>query len=404
MSEQEIILDSLNGDGEAVVTIGKTKHDVKEKDDDTARREALRMVKDHAKKVNETVTVRTVDAEGEATLYVSPGGDFSTDPPRITEPVKASEEKALPTVSDFLATRPPVPVGPAEEAWQGAIRRATGGLVKLAPGKLEIRHREAVANVQRSYSGPRTIVVLNPKGGVWKTTAVLNMAECFGTHRGGSTLAWDNNETRGTLGWRAAEAGHDNTAVHLLRDKENFTDPTRARPGDLDYYVRNQGSAQFDVLASDEDAASAESIDAAAFHELHGLLSRFYRVMIVDTGNNMRASNWQAAVEAADQLVIVSTVREDSAASAAWLVDGLRAMGHEDKVKEAVTLLGAPEATAEKQLVRRLRGHFESLTREVLHIPHDPALVQGGRIPFDALNPKSKESWLFATEAISNGL
>jgi hypothetical protein len=43
----------------------------------------------------------------------------------------------------------------------------------------------------------------------------------------------------------------------------------------------------------------SSSIDAAAFDRLHGVLSRYYRLLIVDTGNNMRASNWVAAVAAA---------------------------------------------------------------------------------------------------------
>lgn len=84
------------------------------------------------------------------------------------------------------------------------------------------------------------------------------------------------------------------------------------------------------MLASDEDAASAASIDADAFNRLHRTLARFYRVLVIDTGNNMRASNWQAAVAAADQLVIVSTIREDTAQSAAWLIDALHATGQQD--------------------------------------------------------------------------
>src|SRR5690606_13419571 len=102
----------------------------------------------------------------------------------------------------------------------------------------------------------------------------------------------------------------------------------------LDTYVRTQVDARFDVLASDEDAAASSTIDAAAFDRLHGVLSRYYRLLIVDTGNNMRASNWVAAVAAADQLVIVSTVREDTAASAAWLIDGLREKGFDRKIEE----------------------------------------------------------------------
>jgi hypothetical protein len=160
-----------------------------------------------------------------------------------------------------------------------------------------------------------------PEGRAHKTTSTLLLAATFGTQRGGATLAWDNNETRGTLGWRAQNAPHHRTAVDLLEDLDRST-PDRASLAALDTYVRTQVDARFDVLASDEDAAASSTIDATAFDRLHDVLSRYYRLLIVDTGNNMRASNWVAAVAAADQLVIVSTVREDTAASAAWLLDG----------------------------------------------------------------------------------
>ncbi|GLY15958.1 chromosome partitioning protein [Kineosporia sp. NBRC 101677] len=312
--------------------------------------------------------------------------------------------QAKPTLPDLLATRPPAPSGPAQDGWQGVLRRLTGGLISPSPSPQELEYRESVASVQRSLRGPKTVVVVNPKGGAHKTTATLLIAATFGMHRGGYTLAWDNNETRGTLGWRANPARHSNTAVDLLRDLDRFTDVRSSRVGDLDNYVRSQGSAQFDVLASDEDAASAASIDDRAFDQLHRALARFYRVLVVDTGNNMRASNWQAAINAADQLVIVSTIREDTAASAAWLADGLTAAGKTDVVRNAVTVLSAPGRRADPQLHDRLHAHFGSLTRVVLDVPHDPALVSGGPITYDALSPASRAAWLRVTAAIADGL
>ncbi|HEY8721680.1 MinD/ParA family ATP-binding protein, partial [Pengzhenrongella sp.] len=310
----------------------------------------------------------------------------------------------LPTLDDLLAKRPVVPVGPAEWGWQASVRRMTGGLIKPKPGHAESRHRDAIYSVQRSLGGPKTIVVLNPKGGAHKTTAALMIAATFGIHRGGYTLAWDNNETRGTLGWRSAHAEHSNTAVSLLRDIDRFVDLSSARVGDLDNYVRSQGSAQFDVLASDEDADSAASIDAPAFDALHGMLARFYRVMVVDTGNNMRASNWQAAVEAADQLIIVSTVREDTAQSAAWAIDALRASGQEEAVSKAVTVLSAPSADVDQALRARLHDHFGQLTRVVLDVPHDASLVAGGPLLIDSLASETREAWLQVTSAVAEGL
>ncbi|GAB3617340.1 hypothetical protein GCM10027416_18970 [Okibacterium endophyticum] len=312
--------------------------------------------------------------------------------------------QALPTLDDLLRSRPQVASGPAKMGWQGSIHRMTGGAISPRPGKAERSRRETIENVQKIFAGPRTIVIVNPKGGAHKTTATVLLSATFGTYRGGSTLAWDNNETRGTLGWRAQSAHHHRTAVDLLNDLDRFADARRARVGDLDNYVRAQADSQFDVLASDEDAAASSTIDAAAFNRLHATLSRFYRLIVIDTGNNMRASNWEAAIEAADQLVIVSTVREDTAASAAWLLDGLREKGYGDKVAHAVTVLASPSKKSDEALQRRLMTHFRALTRDVVAVPYDSSLVDGGAVNMEALSPETREAWLKVAGSIAAGL
>jgi putative peptide zinc metalloprotease protein len=350
-----------------------------------------------------------------------PGDDVPPPPPRspshfqVPAPAEATgslpgpllwphTDDDVPTLQDFLADRPTPPSALAEAGWQGAIRRLTGNSIRPAPGRRELAHLQAVENVQRRLDGPKTVVVVNPKGGAHKTTATLLLAATLGIQRGGYTLAWDNNETRGTLGWRAPMAGHTATAVDLLQEVERFEDPVLGRIGDLDRFVRYQGSAQFDVLASDEDAAGAATIGSREFDRLHSALRRFYRIIMVDTGNNMRSSNWEAAVAAADELVIVSTLREDTVASAVWLVDGLRERGYQAKVSNAVTLLAAPSRQTDAQLHQRTRAHFESLTREVLDVPYDSSLVAGGPLSYQALQPETREAWLRAAAAVMHGL
>ncbi|KGM15142.1 hypothetical protein N867_11685, partial [Actinotalea fermentans ATCC 43279 = JCM 9966 = DSM 3133] len=309
-----------------------------------------------------------------------------------------------PTLDDLMSTRPAPADGPAEWGWRAVVRRVSGGLLAPEPGPAERAERAAVAAVQRPLDGPRTIVVINPKGGAHKTTATLMLAATYGRLRGGYTLAWDNNETRGTLGWRSRHTHHTRTAVDLLEDLDRFADPSSSRVGDLDAYVRSQGSAQFDVLASDEDAASAASVDGFAFRALHRTLLRFYRLLVIDTGNNMRASNWQAAIEAADQVVVVSTMREDTAQSAAWALDALRATGHEEAVARAVTVLSQPAPRIDTELTARLHDHFGRLTRAVLEVPYEPALVSGGPIEVDNLSEATRRAWLRVAAAAADGL
>ncbi|HEY0359696.1 MAG TPA: hypothetical protein VGD11_14020, partial [Mycobacteriales bacterium] len=205
---------------------------------------------------------------------------------------------APPTAADFAARRVHAPEQPpAVMGIQGLLRRATLGYLAPAPSRRELDHRQAVATVRRNFGGLRQITVVNPKGGAGKTVAVLMTAMTFGQQRGGYVLSWDNNETQGTLGMRAQQDFHHRTVRDLLAELDAFAGEA-GRVGDLSRYVRSQGEAMFDVLASDESATAGEMLTADAFRNLREVVSRFYKLIIVDTGNNVRAENWQAAIEA----------------------------------------------------------------------------------------------------------
>lgn len=350
-----------------------------------------------------TAPVPAASAAAPTTLAPAPV-PAATAPVPAAAPRSTPSDPARPTVQDLLESRGGGGTARATIGWQGAVRRATGGLISPAPGRVERSRLDREKRVQRRLDAPRTIVVLNPKGGAHKTTSTLLLAATFGTLRGGATLAWDNNETRGTLGWRAQNAPHHRTAVDLLEDIDRFSGADGSSLAALDTYVRTQVDARFDVLASDEDAAASSTIDSAAFDRLHALLRRYYRLMIVDTGNNMRASNWVAAVAAADQLVIVSTVREDTAASAAWLLDGLREKGFGAKIDEAVTVLTAPSSRPDRRLESRLSQHFEQVTSAVVAAPFDPSLVDGGPVDFEALAPETRDAWLTVAATVADRL
>ena len=106
----------------------------------------------------------------------------------------------------------------ATRGFRGVITRATRGVISPGPGKKERLEIERLERIRRPLDGPRNIAVVNLKGGAHKTTASLMIAATLGVSRGGNVLAWDNNETRGTLGWRGVPTEHHRTAVDLLHD------------------------------------------------------------------------------------------------------------------------------------------------------------------------------------------
>jgi MinD-like ATPase involved in chromosome partitioning or flagellar assembly len=331
-----------------------------------------------------------------------PGGEAASDP--AGDPA-TGEVRRFMSATDFLERRARSgPDGVATWGWRGAVHRWTGGLVSPRRGPAELAHDRDRALVQRDFEGPRTVAFVNPKGGAAKTTAVLAAGLTFGTVRGGGVVAWDNNETRGTLGIRATRGAHRNTTRELLEDLDRFSDVGRSRIGDLGEFVRPQGDAHFDVLASDERPDVTGTIRADDFHEVHRLLERFYRIVLVDTGNNMRAENWLAAAEAADLLVVTSTVREDTGYSGLWMLDALHDAGHQNLKYKTLTVLADPAPRVDGRLADDLVDVYEQRTRGVFRVPYDPALASGSAVPYDELSAQTRRQWLAACAAMAGAI
>jgi MinD-like ATPase involved in chromosome partitioning or flagellar assembly len=309
------------------------------------------------------------------------------------------------SATDFLERRTSdLEPGPATWGWRGRVRRWSGGLIRPQMGPAERSYEHDRAVIQKDFDGPKTIAFINPKGGAAKTTSVLAAGYTFGTVRGGGVVAWDNNETRGTLGIRGTRSGHVNTTFELLGDLDKFQDVTQSRIGDLGAYVRSQGDAHFDVLASDERPQTTGQIHEEDFEKVHSLLERFYRIILVDTGNNMRAENWLAAAKAADLLVVTSTVREDTGYSGLWMLDALQESGYQNLKYHTVTVLSDPSTTVDAKLAQDLVDVYQQRTRGVYRVPYDPAMVAGSVLPYNQLSEATKMSWLRACAGMASAL
>jgi MinD-like ATPase involved in chromosome partitioning or flagellar assembly len=308
-----------------------------------------------------------------------------------------------PTAEEFARRRLAKPAEPvATMGARAMVQKGTMGLVRLAPGKREQEYKQDVEMVRRNFGGLRQVTVVNPKGGAGKTVAVLLLAMTFGQKRGGYVLAWDNNETQGTLGMRAQQDFHARTVRDMMRDLHLFRG-SHGRVGDLSQYVRAQGEGMFDVLASDESATAGEMLTASAFAEIREIVSRFYKLIFVDTGNNVRAQNWQAAMDATDQLVITMSARNDSAETAARMLDHLEQSGRQRLVRQAVSVVTMPPTRKDIDLPA-IQRHFAARTRAVLLAPYEKLIDSGEPLRYGHLSNGTRDSWLKIAAAVAEGL
>lgn len=295
--------------------------------------------------------------------------------------------------SDELLQALPLPrEAPAE--------RGVRSMLKLRPGTSERSERIARATAATAFRRPVTIVVANPKGGSGKTPTTLLLAGALGQARGGGVVAWDNNELRGNMHLRTHDTNSRSTVTDMLQAMPMLTQPD-ARLGDVAAYLRHQVAGQYDVLTS--ATTTYAQIEALDFDQIHRLLSRFYKVLVIDTGNNEGSSNWREAMKAADALVIPIKWKSLSCAAAVQMLEELDNQGPEAQrlIRRAVIAVSNGPGDVNKEVEKQLRPYFDSRAAAVVDIPTDMHIAAEGPLDHSALQPATRRAGLDLAARVS---
>ncbi|MBD8043920.1 ATPase [Arthrobacter sp. Sa2BUA2] len=291
---------------------------------------------------------------------------------------------------------------PAARGFRGFL--ASMGL-RIAPSAKELAERRDTRTVSQHWPGPRTISVVNGKGGANKTPTTVMLAALFARNGGGPVLAWDNNETRGTLGWRTEQAQHDSTVMDLLPETGLLLSPV-AQSAMLARFVHHQTDDKYDVLRSNPNVlASEQKVTQADFDALHEVASKYFRLNIVDSGNDESAERWLRMIDHTDQLVIATTTVEEHAEAGALLLEALQERGGRsaELARGAVVIVSQADRNGTEAQARKVAEAFKVLARAAVTIPYDPALVKG-QIRYASLRPATQRAWLKAAAAVAEGL
>ena len=290
--------------------------------------------------------------------------------------------------------------GPAHHGVRGMLN-AMG--LKLAPSAAELMERDNITKVSRHWVGPRTIAVVNGKGGSAKTPSTILLAALLARYGGGNVIAWDNNSTRGTLGWRTESGGHDATVADLLPRASHLLG-TEARASDLEAFTHHQSVDRFDVLRSNPtQLASEQPADEVSFRAVHAVLARYYRIILIDTGNDESLPAWSSMIERTDAIVVPTITRPEHAESARLLLDGLARSGrHGERLAEQATVI-VSQASASEPAPAHYVEVFSGMARAAVGIPYDPAMSNSPLL-LDSLGAATRRAWLAAGAAMTDAL
>ena len=340
-----------------------------------------------------------------AAVTAAPGGA-----PALAATAAAVEPATRRSLKDtsFLISAPVLQ--PATRGWRGVLSRLG---FRMDPSAEELAEREDIRTVSQHWPGPRTVAVVNRKGGANKTPTVVMLSAILARYSGAATVAWDNNESQGTLGWRTEKGGHDNSVLDLIDSSKALLSPS-AQAAEIARFVHHQTSDKFDVLRSDENEEGDHEVTAEEVDIAHQVLTRYYRLIVMDSGNTARAANWRRMIHHTNQLVVPVTAIEDRAEAARLTLQTLESRGGHDAELARNAVVIVSESTDAKRSMsgdalkrakdeaRRIADGFAPHVRAVVRIPYDPALVNGP-IRYDALQPATQRAWLAATAAVAKG-
>ncbi|HEV7183986.1 MAG TPA: ATPase, partial [Leifsonia sp.] len=316
-------------------------------------------------------------------------------PAPTTEPAEASPRRA-----SFLAEeRKP---DRAKQGWRGVLAK-TG--LPIPASTRELTERAETHAVSQHWAGPRTIAIVNGKGGANKTPTTALLAALFARNGGAGVLAWDNNETRGTLGWRTEQGPHDATVQSLLPSVDHLLSP-EAQSSDLSAFVHHQTGDKYDVLRSNPTMLATEQrITTDDFDKLHSVAAKYFRLIFIDSGNDESAERWLRMIDHTDQLVIATTALGEHAEAGALLLEALAQRDERSArlAAQAVVIVSQSEKTGTLTDARKVAAGFETLARRSVSVPFDRS-IHGGRLEYGALAPATRRAWLRAAAAVAEGL
>lgn len=387
------------------------------------RESALRRTVWEARRLKEPIELVTSGDHGEHRIVVSPDGALTPghagqDIDAFTETTPRSalglprdligpppaEPKSTTTPTGRRDPRPSfIPTEPAHVP-AGLAATLTRWGVPIKPTRAQVQRQEDVRTVSRHWGGCRVVAVANGKGGVGKTMTSAMLAAVFARHGGGGVLAWDNNDTRGTLGWRTEPSRHDATVQDALAAVPDLLDPS-AGAGDIASYVHHQTADQYDVLRSNPQLlAASQRLVRGDFDRLLQVATRYYRLVVFDSGNDESAPRWLRMIDSADQLVVPTLAAPESAESAALLLEALtdRDAASARLARDAVVVVTQAERGSAAES-RQIADAFTGLVRAVAVIPFDPAL-KSGPLRFESLRPVTRRAWVAAGAAVATGL
>ncbi|MBG6083700.1 MinD/ParA family ATP-binding protein [Zhihengliuella flava] len=324
----------------------------------------------------------------DATRFPAREQSGELDRPSADQGDEAAASASVPERADSLTADrliPPREKSP-ESGWRRWLYQATLGRVNVGDSDAVRMRRMRETKIKGPLEGgTKFITVLSRKGGVGKTTATTLLGMALAEVREDRVAALDANPDRGTLSDRSPGTARF-TGRQLVQNR--YLVDSFAK---ISQYAARKGS-RLHVLASDTDPHVAEAFDDSDYRVVTDLMSKFYSIVLTDSGTGMVHSVMRGSLEKSDLVVLVSGASVDEARLASETLSWLEAHGRKDLAQQAIVVINQSAGLSRGVKVDEIEAHFTSRVDSVVRLPYDPHLAEGSEVALDRLRPATREA------------
>jgi putative peptide zinc metalloprotease protein len=339
-------------------------------------------------------------------------------PPRPPAPDALPPRRPAPNWEPAIRETPPPAHGPVEpldasaftgdrmlkgravapsRGWRRSVYAVSGGLVNPGLSQTEQAERALAARSKAPIAGCRRVVIVARKGGIGKTTTTISLGHTFASLRGDRVIALDANPDAGSLADRI-DRQTSSTVTDVLRDVGRLD-----RYSDIRAHT-SQAPSRLEVIASDNDPAITTALGERDYRTVLNVLDRHYNLILVDTGTGVLSEANQAALNAADQLVLCAGSSLDKARVAAMTIDWLEEHGYEWLASQAVVVINEFSTERDGRVdIALIARHFSYRCRAVQIVPWDPHLATGAVVRLEEMAPATKRAYLELAALVADG-
>lgn len=267
-----------------------------------------------------------------------------------------------------------------------SLRLRPPGREVETPGERRRRLDQAIRS--NSISPGLTVAVASPKGGVGKTTIALLLGTLLARARSDWVIAIDADPDYGTLG-RTLRAGRPMFVDELA----DLADQPALTSAMLDRHLA-RGPEGLIVVPAPVDPLHMDNLDETAYRKVIPFVARLAPIVVVDCGAGMRSAATRAAVDLADQLVLVTDAEPPTVS---LVGEAARVLARDRPY--ALVVNKVPRTGIDRHRIVDVVPGARALVEVAAH-PELARRLTAGDLPWDAMPP----GWHGAARDLAAGL